>query len=520
MADYDPTNLGRAVTSLGLDSDFLSRGGLESFSVPEKSQLVNGIVDENLKRGRWQAVVYMIYKDSSNISMLYDGDRSKLEDRILESAQKSAQRCPGQLTEETIRTLKDKGEQELLFRLATEAPFDYKNLQSLRNSIGDYLSDPKQEAQRTKTLSLVLGRAAFEHKEFEDALRYFEEVKNTEGIGKIFEAVVSEKEGSSYGYPKEDILERAALADPTQKQSRLRGLVLAALPSKGNISPWKAFQIFKKYGVLLSSGERNILYNRAAERVSIQDVKKADDSELSLRCAKKNTDSDPRRAYLILNEEEPDGEDVLKAASSGIKYDGDFQKREYYGLPLSQISKVHLKKLLFKAPFDIRVNIARHFKDEKALKSLSKKALKDGNLDEAYNLWVEGKGNPEDPDISKIRTKLITGRVSGSEHRFLNFKEDPVGAVEYYDALMNAGDFKKAHEIALDLGDEERTQRTREKILGGDLEKALSFFADFGGEVKDRKGIEHVAEKVAETHNVPTESVREIITKYHPYIRK
>ena len=371
MADYDPTNLGRAITSLGLDSDFLSKGGLEGFSVPEKSQLVKGIVDENLKRGRWQAVVYMIYKDSSNISMLYDGDRSKLEDRILESAQKSAQRCPGQLTEETIRTLKDKGNQGLLFRLATEAPFDYKNLQSLRDPIGDYLSDPKQGAQRTKTLSLVLGRAAFEHKKFEDALDYFEKVENTEGIGKIFEEVISGKE-ILYG---EDNLERAALVDPTQKESRLKRLVLAALPRKGNINPWRAFQIFKKYDVPLSLRQRNILYNRAAERVSIQSVKKADDSELSLRCAKKNTDSDPRRAYLILNEEEPDGKDVLKAAISGIKYDGDFQKREYYGLPLSQISKVHLKKLLSKAPFDLRVNIAKQFKDEKALRSLSKKAL-------------------------------------------------------------------------------------------------------------------------------------------------
>ena len=95
-----------------------------------------------------------------------------------------------------------------------------------------------------------------------------------------------------------------------------------------------------------------------------------------------------------------------------------------------------------------------------------------------------------------------------------------MGAVEYYDALMNAGNFKEAHEIALDLRDEERTQRTREKMLEGDLEKTLSFFADFGGEAKDRKGIEQVAERVAKTHNIPTESVREIITKYHPYFRR
>lgn len=511
MADYDPTNLGRAVTSLGLDFDFLSKDGLESFSVPEKSQLVNGIVDENLKRGRWQAVLAMIYGGFSNVDMLYDGNHSELKDKIL----KSAQRYPGSLTEKTMGALKDKGEQELLFRLATETPFDYETFEFLTYSIRDYLSDPEQGAQRTKTLNLVRGRASFKHKEFGDALKYFEEEENTEGIGKIFEKVVSGKEISDE-YSRGDIGEKAALADPTQKKSRLRGLVLAALPKKGNINPWKAFQIFKKYDVLLSSGERDMLYDRtAAESISIHDVREADDSELSLRWAKKHTDSDPREAYIILNKEEPDEEEVLKAASSGIKYSKDFQKEKYYGLSLDKINKAHLKKLLPKAPFDIRVEIARHLKDEKELKNLSKEALEDKKLYEAYNLWIDGKGNPEDPDISKVRTKLITRKVSGSEHFFLHFKEDPVGAVEYYDALMNAGNFKEAHEIALDLGDEERAQRTREKILGGDLEKALSFFRCFRDEVKGEKEIEHVAERAAETHNIPTEIVREIITKYH-----
>ena len=509
MTDYNPANLGRAVTSLGLDFDFLSKDGLKGFSIPEKSQLVNGIVDENLKRGRWQAVLALIYEGCSNVDVLYDGDRSELRDRILESAQ----RCPGSLAEKTIKTLKDKGEQELLFRLATEAPFDYETLEFLKNSIGNYLSDPEQGAQRTKTLSLVLGRAAFEHKEVRNALRYFEEVEDTEGIGKIFEAVISGEEVSYH--PREDIGKRAALVDPTQKESRLKRLVLAALPSKGNINPWEAFQIFKKYDVPLSLRQRNILYNRAAEEISIHDVKEADDLELSLRWAKKHTDSDPPEAYLILNEEEPNGKDVLRAAISGIKCE-----REYDRLPLDKISETHLKKLLLKAPFDIRVEIAGYFKDEKALRNLSREALKDKNLDKAYNLWIEGKGNPKDPDISKVRTKLITGRVSGSGHFFLDFRKDPVGAVEYYGALMNAGDFREAHEIALKLEDEERAQRTREKMLEGDLEKTLSFFADFGGEAKDRKGIELIAEKVAETHNVPTELVREIITKHHRYLRK
>ena len=203
MADYDPTNLGRAVTSLGLDSDFLSKGGLEGFSVPEKSQLVKGIVDESLKRGRWQAVLAMIYGGFSNVDILYDGDRSKLKNGILESAQ----RCPGSLTEKTITALKDKGEQEFLFRLATEAPVDYETLGFIGNSIGNYLSDPEQGAQRTKTLSLVLGRAAFKHKNLEEALEYFEETEDIVGIGKIFEEVIS---GEEYGYSRGDIGERAA----------------------------------------------------------------------------------------------------------------------------------------------------------------------------------------------------------------------------------------------------------------------------------------------------------------------
>ena len=117
MVDYDPTNLGRAVTSLGLDSYFLSKGGLEGFSVPEKSQLVNGIVDENLKRGRWQAVLAMIYGGFSNVNMLYDGDHSELKNRVLESAQKS----PEAPSDATIKALKDKG---LAQGLPKKQPYD------------------------------------------------------------------------------------------------------------------------------------------------------------------------------------------------------------------------------------------------------------------------------------------------------------------------------------------------------------------------------------------------------------
>jgi len=101
---------------------------------------------------------------------------------------------------------------------------------------------------------LVLGKAAFKHKKFQDALRHFEKVENTEGIGKIFEAVVSGEEISYH--PREDIGKRAALADPIQKESRLKRLVLAALPRNGNIDPWEAFQIFKKYDVPLSKAEK------------------------------------------------------------------------------------------------------------------------------------------------------------------------------------------------------------------------------------------------------------------------
>ncbi len=513
MADYDPTNLGRAVASLDLDHEFLSKD-LESFSVPEKSQLVSGIVDENLKRGRWISIVEMIYKDSSNIGILYDGNRSELEDRILESAQK----CPEPFIGETIRTLKDQGKQELLFRLATEVPFDYKILKSLKNSIGDYLSDSEKGEQRTKTLYSALGNTAFKHKNFADALIYFERVGDKEGMGKIFEAAISEEDAlSSYSM---DFWEEVALVDPAQKGSRLKRLVLTALSKKGERDPWKAFQIFKKYNVSISPKEKSTLYDRATENILASNVKEANDLEFSLLWAKKHTDSDPIEAYKILNRQEPDGEDVLKAAISGIEYKEDSLRREKYGLSLSQISETHLKKILLetKTPFKVRVKIARNLKNEEELKNLSKEAVADKKLDEAYNLWVNGKGDPKDPEMSAIRTKLINKKISSSEYFSLNFKGDSIGAVEYYNSLIKAKNFKEAYEIALDLKDEERTQKTREKILAGDLGEALSFFMSYG--VKDEKGIKHVMEKTAETHNVPTELVREIIKKHHPYSEK
>ena len=61
MVGKKASNLGNALTALGLENQFLSNGELSNFPLVERGRIANGIIAEKLRLGRWEGVVQMMY---------------------------------------------------------------------------------------------------------------------------------------------------------------------------------------------------------------------------------------------------------------------------------------------------------------------------------------------------------------------------------------------------------------------------------------------------------------------------
>ena len=57
MTVIQKSNLGRALTILGLEDKFLSNGELSNFPLLERGKIANDIISEKLNHGRWEKVV-------------------------------------------------------------------------------------------------------------------------------------------------------------------------------------------------------------------------------------------------------------------------------------------------------------------------------------------------------------------------------------------------------------------------------------------------------------------------------
>ncbi len=191
--------------------------------------------------------------------------------------------------------------------------------------------------------------------------------------------------------------------------------------------------------------------------------------------------------------------------------------REGSAFSVVEIDYSHLEDVYRYSPFETKVRIAQRLDDSQRLQSLSKQALRKGDLREAYELWIKGKGNLDDEYINKIRTKLI---LESTEKDFCYLplhESDKKGYIEAFDVLMQGGklnDVEKAYEIAVShLGDEERTQKAREFLVDIDPKYALYLFSR-NDERKDEKGIDYLVEVIASKSSAEKSFLRRVVDKY------
>ena len=96
---------------------------------------------------------------------------------------------------------------------------------------------------------------------------------------------------------------------------------------------------------------------------------------------------------------------------------------------------------------------------------------------------------------------------------------DKKGMAEAYDTLIRTDKGKRtdnlrhAYEIALNLGDENKTQRAREEIVAISPEWAIhNFTSQTRG--NDERGLDYVLGVVASEHGVEQEELKRFVEKY------
>jgi len=517
----DNSNLGNAITAIGLEDRFLSNGYLASFPLIERGLIANGIIAEKLRLGRWQGVIRMMHGGFGKADALYEGDRDELREDIIRSA---TENTLTRFKQETIETLVKAGENDLLFKLATGIPsLDYENFDMITRNINpDYFNDAEEGDQRTQTLHQTLADKAMSERKYDSAFYHFSKADDNEGIGNLFDTILDTEREDYF----RDLLEKIAFSDSTQVDERLkrmdRGLkrlVLSSISGEEDVpSPLVAFQLSKKHNIVLSPEEEKALQKRAAESAGRYDLEQifSQNPEARLLWAKKHAGDEPKTAYNIFTQQEFDGTQVITAVRSGLSLES-YQNKDR-ALEISDVSKPHLRRVYSSTSFDVKVGIASYLQDSKKLQELSRQAHKKGDLGGAYHLWVNGGGDLDGDYIGGIRTALIKDDL-GDSFRSMSFLDssDTKGMVEAYDTLMKTrkGERKDnlghAYGLALNLGDEDRIQRTREAMVTISPNWAIRSFKNQTGGGDDSRGLDYVLGIIASEYNVDQKELRRLV---------
>lgn len=118
----------------------------------------------------------------------------------------------------------------------------------------------------------------------------------------------------------------------------------------------------------------------------------------------------------------------MSAVQAGLRLNSHDNQDRF--LNVLEIKEDHLKRAYKTAPFEVKVDIAKHLKNSEELQNLSQQAFEDNKLEKAYDLWVTGDGELDTEYINGLRTSLIVDGVknhSGYMY-FLQDKDTPGNA--------------------------------------------------------------------------------------------
>jgi len=528
MPETATENLGRAITRLGLEDKFLQNGQLQDYPLAQRAELANQIIAEKLRLGRWPTVVQMMWGGLGKADVLYEGDKNQLRQQILDSVR---QHLPLG-SPDAIKTLAQKGENDFLFRMATEIPeLSYSDFISTINSMPHtYLEDP-QNTDKRNTIHQIAAEKAMGERRYGNAFYHFRRTGNTQAIDGLFETLF-EQVGENRDYVH--LLEQIASDDWQKTGERIKKLLLAFTSGKIRIDADHAFELFDHYRTQFSDKERKAFYNVVAQNLGRHNLKLGfsredrgiSDKQVHLLWAKKHAESEPTTSYGIFTEQKYDGKELRTALIKGLKSPHQNER-----LLTSQVEPEHLRMVYDEMPFELQAQISRQLEDKTELARLSRVAEAKGELRIAYNLWVDSENGFEGEYMDGLRARLIQAEVEdhlkrnlgGPSFYFLD-KQDRKGQNDAFNAVMRTGagenrqDFlESAFNIALSQGDQAMLERVRPQMVATNLKWALGQFrGDWyrEGRMTDPAGFEYALGILAEREGIGKDQLRPIVARY------
>ncbi len=496
--NFNDFNIGRGLVYLGkerkvLDKDFSQQ------ELREKKELFAGIIQGYLETGGWNTAVGLIY--GKRLEGLFDKDRQRLREDLLHFAkEKKVTRInPG-----TLEKLIENYEYNLIYDLLVNVDLEGETTLKLVEAL-----EEKQIFSSERQLQVYrIAKACkdLDSKKLMGGLLYgAHQTKNNELITEMYYDLLA------CGKRIEDddlvLLVEVAKADPSLRQERMLELakrfldkVSVGLQLYEEVTKYKEGlrEVEKKR--LLESAAQNSSLERRMEPPEHRRGEKVTDPLLRLAWAKKAAKSEPALAYKIFKEQAYFGLEALESAKSGLSVLLEANKSPNRtfprSIPVRALRSEEIEGIYSDADVEIKRAIALELKDNNRLLELSKEYLEKGCVEEAYDLYVAGEGNLEEPHVSVMREVIIKKSLekSASFSVYL-FPKDEIGQRRWYEAVFERSP-EVAYKIALDLKDDALVSRAREGLLKGSPSAALHVFSSPLRD-KDEIGINEVVTKVA-----------------------
>lgn len=511
----DARNLGRMATALSLENKVLSNGVLPEKTLPERAAVVRGIIDEQLRTGRWADVVELVYNPKSNARLLYDGDMNLLDNEIVESARAyKGDKNPVA----ALNTLLGANREEMILQLMELSNIPYEQAFVFLNKM-----ENKLDGAQTARASKLVARAASNEGKFREAFVYYLKANDVQGADEVFESCFKEvaEEGtdwSNLGFGS--LVEMAKREEGERRTQKLVRIIENEAICKGRAGA--RFEIYKENNLPLPKETIDRLYDAAAGSMEgwssyisgdrARSWGKEFDPRLALLWAKKHATTEPQRAYHIFAELEYEGGEVLDAALAGIKK-STFDD-SHRALQLTNVNRTHLGMLMGDASveLEVRARIAEHLEDKEKLIAFSREFHATGDNEKAYNCWIGGGGEQDNEFISGIRRRLFEDWMAKERPYIHLHRADVTGHKEAYNLLVQKGDLSEAYDFAryfaMSTGDESMLNEARGKIVADNPVSALRLFE------KDESGRALALKAVAQKYGVPEGEAETLFKKF------
>lgn len=515
--NQEKINEGKFLANMGLEKKVLADGVMPNSPIMDRCSLVKGIIDGYFESGQWQKAVKAVYTAGSPVRTLFNGNWDEFRKKVLASAQENNPRYFGQ----EISLLLEHREFELVYNLATRLPIQGDRIVTEISGILDSLGDNISGEQRRKGYGLLAERA-WQKNDWPQVFEFYEKGNDQEGMDKLYQEVISQERiiPGDGGIPLDFLLKLATFREDKEKE-RVEAVAQFYFDGRTRTN-WVSrrstrdlYDLLKIHQIELASEQRQKIMDNIVRSLSDYELKEVRDEQLVLLWAKKNVAKEPKNAYHILTSSEYDGPEVLTAALNALKivFEGTPEARRYsQKLEAKDIKKEHREQLLHSegTPMEIKVKLAIEDQQHAFLREFSGKYKKEGDLEKAYQLWIDGKGDPESSYVQGLRKKIIQGKLEeassyGPPLYFLSHDDKP-GHHQAYQMVVERFP-ETAYHLARRILDEELTDKARRLIVKASPEEAFRKFST-GPKDNDSIGIDLALDALAEKYQVPKEKVR------------